>query len=815
MVNLYRYWLTLLGVLGLGVISAQAQYTFSDTNLNPYKQNFDSLGTGARTFASNSTFRGVYATATLIGIAGAFPPATLNPSDGSTADGSAPAGNWYHFGYSGDTDRAFGGIAALTTGSGTGYIGVRLKNGTTAAIIKNLDIVYAMEQWYNSGINTAAQVKVDYQISASPIISLTAGTWTPITALGVDAPSTTTPIAPRDGNSITNRRVLQTTLAANLPVGSEIMIRWSYTFNSTTNGNGLSIDDVVVTPQTQIFYSKLTGNLDEVATWGTATDGTGILPADFSFSMPNTVYYVQGNTTTSGANTSSRISGTSAGTWTVNGTNSRVIIGVPSSAVTIPTTRLYLFNDDYISGRVDVENNATLAIQQPDYASKLILGELDNTSTIEYYTTTSPINIAPASYGNLRLTGAGNKVLTGNTLIRGTLSFAQSTTGTSTTALATVPKLLLGDNNLTIQRGGKIQGYSNNAFVVTNGKGQLRQSVTNSGTDVPFPVGNAATSYTPAFLQQPNSTTARNEDVFSVRVLDGLYSRYNAAENGVGTAVANQNVKKTWLVSEEVPGNSNVTMGLQWNSADATADFVPTNAYVAHYKGNSSFGYYDKPSELPGVANGSVANSYRVSRSAITSFSPFGVSSRPDMPLPVELTAFSARRTGSSVTCLWTTASEKNSAKFVVERSFDGRTYQAIGTVAAAGTSTAVRTYSFIDWQPAISLAYYRLRQVDEDATESFSPVVTVAGCAQCLADNLAVAPNPSTGKFELYTNWDATILQATVRNTLGATVLTLTQPLAAGPQRTTFDLGQQPAGVYLVQVQTGDGSRIVKVIKE
>ncbi|WP_324674683.1 T9SS type A sorting domain-containing protein [Hymenobacter sp. GOD-10R] len=813
MTNFYRCWLVLVGVLVFATFSAKAQYTFSNTNLNPYKQNFDSLGTGTATFNNNSTFRGIYATATLTAYPGAtFPPSALSPSDGSTGTGA-----WYHFGYTGDTDRAFGGIAAGTgaTGVGTGYIGVRLKNGTsgaTAATIKSLEIMYAMEQWYNSGINTAAQVKVDYQISTTPIVSLTSGTWTPISALGVDAPSTTTPIAPRDGNSTTNRRVLRSTLTADIPVNGEIMIRWSYTFNSTTNGNGLSIDDVVITPQTNIFYSKanINLNLDALTTWGTATDGTGTQPA--SFSLPNTVYYVQGNTTTSGTSSSSRINGSAAGTWTVDGANSHIVVGVPGSTV---SSRLYLFNDDDIKGVVDVESNGALAIQRPTYASTLTLGRLANTSTVEYYTTGTDINIAPGSYGNLKLTGGANKNLIGNVLVNGTLSFITASATSGGVTVTAAPKLYLGPYNLTIQRGGQIQGASNAAFVVTNGKGQLRQSVTNSGTDVLFPIGSSAASYTPALLQQPSSTTARNEDVFSVRVADGMYARYDASETGIGTAVTNQNVKKTWLVSEEVPGNSNITMGLQWNSTDEMADFVRNSAYVSHYLATGSSAYFDKPSEVPGIAAGTVASSYRVNRGSITSFSPFSVSSRPDMPLPVELTAFSARRLGTAVVCRWTTASERNSAKFIVERSTDGHSFQAIGMFAAAGTSTAARSYSFADQQPLTTTAYYRLRQIDEDATEAFSPVVTVAGCTECLANNVTIAPNPSSGLFELYTNLEAVVLGGTVSNTLGKSVLTINQEVPVGPQRTLLDLTQQPAGVYLVQLQTSSGSLVRKIVKQ
>ena len=91
-------------------------------------------------------------------------------------------------------------------------------------------------------------------------------------------------------------------------------------------------------------------------------------------------------------------------------------------------------------------------------------------------------------------------------------------------------------------------------------------------------------------------------------------------------------------------------------------------------------------------------------------------------PLPVELSAFTATAEGAAVRLVWATASEKNSARFEVERSTDGRTFAAIGAVAAAGSSTALRSYELLDATLPASTAtlYYRLKQVDQDGSFSY-----------------------------------------------------------------------------------------------
>ncbi|MBO0360585.1 T9SS type A sorting domain-containing protein [Hymenobacter sp. BT186] len=808
MKKIYSLCTALLGV-GLSSMPVAAQHTWTDaTNLVPYTQNFNSL-TGTASFANNTTanLRGVYAEAE-------FPAFTYSPPAFTANDGSNTNANYYHFGDATgptSTDRSFGGIAATTTGDGVGHVGIRLKNGTTTTI-RNLDVVYAMEHWYNSGKQDRARVDVSYRKSAvgGTVTSLfnSSGTWTSIADLGVDAPSTATVIASRDGNSPTNRRVRQTTLSGiDLLPNQEIMIRWTYVLNNTTNGNGLSIDDVTISAFTNVFYSSstLNTNLDDASTWSTTADGTGARPGNFSFSLPNATYYVQGNTTNSN-NSASRIGSVSANsTWTVNGANSKIVVGLPGATTATPS-RLYLANNDFIAGRVEVEANATLSIQQPAYA--FTFGELDPASTVEYITTGNSMNIAPVAYGNLKVSGASDKLLIGNTLVNGNLIFA-SINGSA------APDLVLGGHNLTLQRGSQIQGYTSTAFVVTDGKGTLRQSVANTGVDVLFPVGSSGSSYTPIWLQQPSSTTARNEDVFSVRVLDKMYTNYDAEENGT-VEVLNQNVKKTWLVDEEVVGNSNVTMTLQWNNADQMAGgaegttFDRSKSYISHYISTGAKPYFDKSAPKAAVA-GTVANSYKLTRAGLTTFSPYAVSSNAAAPLPVELVAFGAERKGQGVECSWKTASEKNNSHFDVERSRNGQQFEKVGKVTGAGSSAGSHSYSLYDAQAPNSTLYYRLRQVDFDGTATYSPVVVVQGCSTCepLQATLAVVPNPGTGYVRvLASNGAAIPLFGTLYTVHGAARLHLTGV-------TALDLHNQPAGVYVLHLRTEQGPVSLRVVKE
>ena len=173
-------------------------------------------------------------------------------------------------------------------------------------------------------------------------------------------------------------------------------------------------------------------------------------------------------------------------------------------------------------------------------------------------------------------------------------------------------------------------------------------------------------------------------------------------------------------------------------------------------------------------------------------------------PLPVQLTAFGARHQPGQGTLLsWTTASESNSAAFVVESQDDpaAGTWLPVARVAAAGSSATARQYQARDARPLAGTRYYRLRQLDLDGTAAFSPVASVTAAAA----GLAAYPNPATRLVHL-SGPLAPGATAHVR-LLDATGRCLAQ--ASGPAtQAAFDLPLVglAAGFYLVEWDGGAG---------
>lgn len=92
--------------------------------------------------------------------------------------------------------------------------------------------------------------------------------------------------------------------------------------------------------------------------------------------------------------------------------------------------------------------------------------------------------------------------------------------------------------------------------------------------------------------------------------------------------------------------------------------------------------------------------------------------------LPIVLLSFHAQTDGDNIILNWSTASEKNFDKFIVEHSANGITFDSLGYVVGAGESKQVLNYTFNHSNPILGNNYYRLKSVDFDLTYEYSPLV-------------------------------------------------------------------------------------------
>jgi hypothetical protein len=98
----------------------------------------------------------------------------------------------------------------------------------------------------------------------------------------------------------------------------------------------------------------------------------------------------------------------------------------------------------------------------------------------------------------------------------------------------------------------------------------------------------------------------------------------------------------------------------------------------------------------------------------------------PVIALSVKFLGFSLARRDNNVLVQWSTAEEVNSHSFEVERSLDGATWTKIATLRAKGTSASIANYSYTDRSVTAAIAYYRVRQVDNDGKYLYTAIKTI-----------------------------------------------------------------------------------------
>jgi uncharacterized repeat protein (TIGR01451 family) len=188
-------------------------------------------------------------------------------------------------------------------------------------------------------------------------------------------------------------------------------------------------------------------------------------------------------------------------------------------------------------------------------------------------------------------------------------------------------------------------------------------------------------------------------------------------------------------------------------------------------------------------------------------------------PLPVNLSAFSVKKENGSAVLRWTTEQEINSGRFEIERSVDGLTFTQITAINAAGNSSVPKYYSYPDALSNIvsKIVYYRLRTVDLDGRAVYSKIVALRMDGTIALSSINVYPNPFTNniKMQIQSNKE---IASNIRliNLSGMQVAQRSVTLQPGDNIVVLkDLESIAAGIYLMEIRTGEELITQKIIKQ
>jgi len=256
------------------------------------------------------------------------------------------------------------------------------------------------------------------------------------------------------------------TMPAAACIGTATYIKLSYTDISGSYATIFFDDFLVQGSLAGIYYSKATGNLDLLSTWGDITDGTGTAPSNF-ISNGQTFHVANRTSATIGA------------AWTVAGENTEIIVGDGVTGVDFTIPSAFPLNLNVLSD-IHIPNTSTLTLNNTTLPSANSVS-LTTGSTV-VYNQSSVANIIAITYDNLTISGGANKQQVGNLTIDGILNL----NGSNLIAVASsaVPALTI---NGTIIGSGAIQTVSLSKVVI-GGSGALG-TLTFSSTTLPIICG--------------------------------------------------------------------------------------------------------------------------------------------------------------------------------------------------------------------------------------------------------------------------------------------------------------------------------------
>ncbi|GGH21936.1 hypothetical protein GCM10007423_03420 [Dyadobacter endophyticus] len=172
---------------------------------------------------------------------------------------------------------------------------------------------------------------------------------------------------------------------------------------------------------------------------------------------------------------------------------------------------------------------------------------------------------------------------------------------------------------------------------------------------------------------------------------------------------------------------------------------------------------------------------------------------RWEKPLPVTLVSFTATARENTAELNWVTSEETNSERFEVQRSIDGKSWKAIGSVQAQGESKVRKTYVFVDHKPEVGDNLFRLKMIDIDGTFAFSAIRSVRFESKLES---SIYPNPVSNELTLkVTSWKQ-VRAIRIDNLAGLQVYSSGAALSG-----KVDVSKLDAGVYILRITHTDGS--------
>src|SRR5690606_3550966 len=294
---------------------------------------------------------------------------------------------------------------------------------------------------------------------------------------------------------------------------------------------------------------------------------------------------------------------------------------------------------------------------------------------------------------------------------------------------------------------------------------------------------------------------------------------YNGTEPYIGRfyeLIAGNNVGGTvtiYFTDAEINAYNATVAGLGsalYPAIGANGENLQITAYHSPSPGSGPEGYDTTGSEV--IVPVSIVHNGGVWEVTFTTSSFSGFFAHTNLnstPLPVKLADISAHNLGATNRVDWSTTEEAQGDRFVIERSADGKHFEAVGNTDAKGISGS--RYSFVDATPVQGVNYYRIEVLNNDGSRFYSKVVS----ATVNTNGLDIEAYPNPVKDEL------TVRANGVVNGTGTLLLMDVYGRVVGRSGieshgiATFSMEQLAQGMYILKYQDDSTTQTIRVNKK
>jgi len=173
----------------------------------------------------------------------------------------------------------------------------------------------------------------------------------------------------------------------------------------------------------------------------------------------------------------------------------------------------------------------------------------------------------------------------------------------------------------------------------------------------------------------------------------------------------------------------------------------------------------------------------------------------PSQILPVELLYFKGKKLDKVNVLNWETISEMNNSHFEIERGKNGVDFEKIGKISSNNNNLNGAKYQFIDDKPVYVNNFYRLKQVDNDGSYTFSNVVQISNKRLYME----MMPNPAKDFIEvsIYNNDFNKELVIEIADMNGKTISSERIEMTSNIKKHNIRLDHIQNGIYVLKVQS------------